>query len=39
MINIDLVYEDVRNAVAAHPFTPGPEREASAQVLGSPTVP
>lgn len=34
MINIDLVYEDVRNAVASHPFTPELEREVSARVVG-----
>jgi hypothetical protein len=34
MINIDLVYEDVREAVASHPFTPGLEREVTERVLG-----
>ncbi len=32
-MDIDLVHEDVRNAVAAQPFTPELEREVSARVL------
>ncbi|WP_327108117.1 hypothetical protein [Nonomuraea glycinis] len=36
MINIDLVYEDVREAVALHPFTPELEREVAERVLGLP---
>jgi hypothetical protein len=34
MINIDLVYEEVRNAVASQPLTPELEREVSARMLG-----
>ncbi|MEU0477842.1 hypothetical protein ABZ260_01465 [Streptosporangium sp. NPDC006013] len=33
MINIDLVHEDVRNAVAVYPFTPELERQATERVL------
>lgn len=36
MINIDLVYEDVREAVARHPFTPELERQVAERVLLSP---
>ncbi|MEW1791636.1 MULTISPECIES: NAD(P)/FAD-dependent oxidoreductase [Streptomyces] len=34
MINIDLVNEDVRHAVAVHPFTPELEAEVTERVLG-----
>jgi thioredoxin reductase (NADPH) len=34
MINIDLVYEDVREAVALHPFTPELEQEVAERMLG-----
>jgi hypothetical protein len=32
VINIDPVYEDMRKAVAAHPFRPELEREVSAPI-------
>lgn len=35
MINIDLVHEDVRNAVAVYPFTPELERQVTERVLGA----